>query len=672
MFTKDCIKLILGWSLLALAVRFAYLFEQGTTSVLFYQPLLDELETSLLADQLLRGEGFGPEPFFKSPFYTLFVAAVKFVTADGWFWFVRLIQHTCGALFVAITLDSARRILGPGRESRWVLHLLGAVLCFYAPIIRLENRLILDFFVVFFQSLMVWAIIRAFLSSDAKSRWYLAASTFAAIAWLTRPTLTVVIPFLILMIILSNGTAFNTAKQKKRLINSLKFACIFALMPLVAALVFGLRNQFVSGEFMILPWQGGYSFYVSNADDANGRYYLQKDIADSSNANPTKTIMLNQYIQNTQTPLEEISYAKVNQWWNQKAWKEISEEPGAAFKLLALKGLYLVNEREIFNFEEFRIHKNLSGILWLLPFGFGLIWPFAFASIAATPCVIRKGRRKFVYLLWCYALFLAGGIALYLVSGRLRMPLIFPAILLAGITLKFFLEQALKTRLGVRGGVAMVLLACGFVMSWGDWKGVRSENLDVAEYSRLSNAAFKSAEGQLALYYADLAKAADPDYPTINQQRAQALYLVGEYKEAAEEFKRAAVANPLEATPLYNLATILFDELNDYPAAATAYEAALRRDSQHARAAWGALKSHAMTGNLERARQFVRTLPNAVPLENWAAEALGARGVLAGKTGEQNVLAQIKEISKTRSAREQKIIQDDLAKIQPAEPIVEE
>src|SRR5438046_623208 len=65
----------LGWILiLAVCVRLIYLGEMGATSVLFYQPLLDEQELTNTARELISHHSFGAEPFFKAPLYPVVLA----------------------------------------------------------------------------------------------------------------------------------------------------------------------------------------------------------------------------------------------------------------------------------------------------------------------------------------------------------------------------------------------------------------------------------------------------------------------------------------------------------------------------------------------------------------------------------------------------------------------
>ena len=66
---SDTFRIQLLCCLLAAFIRLVYLLEQSQTSVLFFQPTLDEQEMLLTAQALLRGEGFGPMPLFKAPLY---------------------------------------------------------------------------------------------------------------------------------------------------------------------------------------------------------------------------------------------------------------------------------------------------------------------------------------------------------------------------------------------------------------------------------------------------------------------------------------------------------------------------------------------------------------------------------------------------------------------------
>ena len=72
--------------LLAFGVRFLYLAELSEHSVLFTYLSLDEQEVALVAEGLLAGQGFGPGPLFKAPFYPVLMAGVQWLFGGSWFW----------------------------------------------------------------------------------------------------------------------------------------------------------------------------------------------------------------------------------------------------------------------------------------------------------------------------------------------------------------------------------------------------------------------------------------------------------------------------------------------------------------------------------------------------------------------------------------------------------
>ena len=157
------------------------------------------------------------------------------------------------------------------------------------------------------------------------------------------------------------------------------------------------------------------------------------------------------------------------------------------------KGFYLVTAREIYNFEDYQIMRELSSVLKLTGFNFGWLWPLAFASLAF--CI--KWRSEHL-LAAVYLLLLGGAIALFFTSGRLRMPLVFPVVLIAATTIAYLLKNPKHL-------LTWALIALGMALSWVDWWGVRSDDLRDIEYARLSNAAWRGGAFDTSLSYADKA-----------------------------------------------------------------------------------------------------------------------------------------------------------------------
>ncbi len=602
---------------LGLILRLAYLAEQQNTSVLFYQLFLDEQEMAVAAKRLLAGEGLGKEPLFKAPLYPFYLAGMMAVAGERWLWLARAVQHLLGAFLILIAYDTARRMTSsPKAKSGRLAGMLAAVIVAgYGPLIRLEHTLVLDFLTVFLQSAMLWAMVRSKTSAHPKNgwKWVLLAGICAMLAWLNRPTILLTLPFLVVWVLGWNWRGwrvqFNRVSSRRRLV----WAMLFSVFPLLAMGGVYWRNHAVGGEGMVLPWQGGYNFYHANKQGANGRYLLQETFSLTQRGNPTRELAEAGYEEavrdGTVPPAETGRFRAINAYWFNRAIGEIKADPSAWAALMGRKLLYLASAREIFNFEDYDVQKRLSGILRWLPLNFGHVWPLALASVALV-AMLPRGRRQLAGLMWGYLFFLGGAVALYFTSGRLRMPLAFPAIVLAASGVAVAVTRLRANRTLCRAAVALALLILGAWMSWGDWWGVRSENLRHIEFARLSNAAWHSGQPDKALNYADASRAEKPDYPTLSLLRGQALYGLGKTNEAVLAFSESMTRLPTDPVAPYNLGIIHYYQLHQPAKAAGFFEEAIRRQPQYHSAYWMSCLAHLRLGQtVAAARRLSSYLP---------------------------------------------------------------
>jgi len=620
-----------GWFLLALVPRLLYLLEQEAFSPLFYQPLLDEQELVESARALLRGEGFGPEPLFKAPLYPVLLAGVMAATGEAWWFVARLLQHAAGAGVAALGFVAASKLAGPGRRGRAAGAVAAALLAFNAPAIRLENQLLLDHLVFALQSAMLLALLCAAASPRWRlaRRWAAGAGAFAALAWLTRPTLTPVLPFLALALAFPCCARRRQAGMMKR---GVAMATLFLAGPALAMGLFAGRNWVVSGEALALPWQGGFSLYEANRPGANGRYFAQRSFVQTSDrdANPARLLALEPFDEAPDTLRGDV-----DAHWKRRATEAIAEEPITWLGLMARKGLWLFTDREIYNIEDFGVHLEISNVLPWIPFTFGFVWPGALASLALA-AVWPRGRRRLVGIVWVYAFFLGGAIALYFVSGRMRMPLLFPAAILAGAAFGVYAcwdTKAMPPRraLGIQW-LALALLALGLLWSWGDWGGVRSEDMRHAEYARLSNAAFMDRRPEMALDYAQRLARLRPDYPQAPQLRGQALYALGRADEAAVAFAEALKLLPNDPVAPYNLG-VLSLERGETDGALAYFIESVRRSQAYPPAAARAALIHLQRRQVREAAALLQ-LHARMPNSQAPPELLVAR-ILMGKLQRQ-------------------------------------
>jgi tetratricopeptide (TPR) repeat protein len=564
------------WLLLALILRLLYLFEQQQISPLFHQLSLDEQEAAQSAQTLLSGQP-DPVPLYKAPFYSIYLAGVMSLFGNGWLFMTRLFQHLAGVGLVWLTADSARRCIGgtDRHAGKWIPVAAAAFLALYSPLIRLENRLMLDIWTVIFQSGMIWALLRWRPVENTQKKWIVLAGLFGALAWLTRPTLTLVLPFLLVWIVV-------TAPTRRKLTS----AVLFLLPVLLAVAGLGLRNHRVASEPLLLPWQGGYDLWMSNRPEANGRYLVQPGYVASNTANPSFALSQSGFasaIQQGEHPQPEPGqvFGSLNRFWVRKTLSSISERPLQWLGFYLKKALYLVSQEEIFSFESYEVQKRISPLLrWLPPLGFGFIFPLALGSLAWWPGR-RSPRFSAFVLLWGYAGFFAGATALYYASGRMRMPLVFPAVLLAAWTLGAVIP-AFRSVTGtptLRKVLCAGLILLGGAASWGDWWGVRSEDHRGREYLRISSAYYAEGNATMALKFAETAGDIDPGHVMLPLYTGQATYALGRHAEAAEAFRTSMQILPEATEAAYNLGVISWYYLEDSEEALKALRVAAAPES---------------------------------------------------------------------------------------------
>lgn len=511
--------------------RLLYLLEQGGTSPAFHYPMLDEREAVESAVQLLAGT-VPSEPYFKAPAYSWIMAAVMWLTGDFWPWTVRLLQHTAGAGLVLIIARMASMLCAGAKRRQLAVGVAGALAAFYGPMIRLENNLSLDFWVVFFQTLALYYMCKSALGRQWAPRCVLLAGLCLAAAWLTRPTVTLVLPVLAAWALLSFASGSKTLVQRL-------WACVLMLAPVAAAMVLVVaRNSAVGSEPLLMPWQGGYSLYYANHKNANGRYYLQPENVNGNAPNPTRYLAVQGYLDSLSAAERDMfasnpSYSRVDKFWFNKTVEAVRSDPGPTFRLLAKKYLYLFSDKEIYNYEDYDLQKSLSPVLRVAFSRFGIVFPLALAGAVAVAMTGRR-RRSFHLLLWLYVVSLAGAIALYYSSGRMRMPIAPPLIALAGAAVAQVSRLCLSRKIA-----AGALLAWGLVICWGDWWGVRRESMAHADLARLSNAAWHRQNYEQALDFALWADRLVPGYPVLHRLKAQASYSLGDLEQAEQEFEKS-------------------------------------------------------------------------------------------------------------------------------------
>ena len=112
----------------------------------------------------------------------------------------------------------------------------------------------------------------------------------------------------------------------------------------------------------------------------------------------------------------------MNAYWNHKLLGEIHAEPLAWLGLMARKVYYLFNNFEQYNNKTFAVQKALSPVLVWNPLGWGVSLVLCLSGLTLA-VVIRRHCAGFGFGL-ALAVVYAGGVVMFFVSDRFRLPLL--------------------------------------------------------------------------------------------------------------------------------------------------------------------------------------------------------------------------------------------------------
>lgn len=391
-------------------------------------------------DLLLRSPG--PVPFFVSPLYIYFLAAIHALSA-GSLLAVKIVQILLGTAAVALVYLTAKRLFGERAA------LAAGVLCALTGVVTFHEALILQaaldpFLTALCLFLLADALTRGRVSSKVSggearkgrpgetamavtaggagwSRWFVAGAAFGLLS-LNRPN--------VLLCVVAIALVLAVASLVARREYSLR-TLLPALMLLVgtgfAVAPVTLRNLLVSREPVLISSHGGLNFLIGNGPGANGVYRLIPGITPDIGGQARDAKSLAEAAEGRRLSTRDVSahFAK-------EAWTWIRERTGDAIRLFFRKIWYVFSEDEApLNFS-FPWYRERSVALKLLAVGPGLLVPLAGAGFVLA-LLASAGAKRRTLLVWtafvpAYAL----SVAAFFVATRYRLPLLVALAVLAG------------------------------------------------------------------------------------------------------------------------------------------------------------------------------------------------------------------------------------------------
>ncbi|MDL2716321.1 MAG: tetratricopeptide repeat protein [Acidobacteriota bacterium] len=534
-------------------------------------------------DVLLRGPG--PVPYFVSPLYIYFLAAVHALSAGSLF-AAKVVQIALGTAAVGLVLLTARRLFGERAAlPAGILFALTGVVSFHEILIL---QAALDpFLTALAMFLLADALTQGSISSKVNGavgagRWLAAGGAFGLLA-LNRPNA--------LLCVAAVAAALLLFTFEENLLRRVGVATAFLAGAALTIAPVTLRNLAVSHEFVLISSHGGLNFLVGNGPGANGVYRALPGITPDIAGQAADTKRVAEAAEG-----RALSTREVSSHFARQAWDWIERNPADATRLFLRKiHLLLSGDEAPLNFS-FPWYREKSLVLRLLCVGPGLLVPLAGAGFFLALFASAGAARRTLLVWSVFVPSYVFAVALFFVATRYRLPLLVALAPLAGAAVAQLPEalRAKSARLGIAAAAAAVLAAVS-LRPTGLWDGAEDEDMhwalylvekgEAAEAARVAEAAasrhpdpglmwFRMGQAWAAAKRMDdaiaaleRARALDPHPPATepalaaaHESRGVDRILGNDALAALPDFEAAVALSPDDAGMLLNLAAVLAEK----------------------------------------------------------------------------------------------------------------
>jgi Flp pilus assembly protein TadD/4-amino-4-deoxy-L-arabinose transferase-like glycosyltransferase len=439
---------LLGSRLLILVAAFAV--KAIVLGQLGEHPLLQphgDLDTTHYIDLARRVANGGPlairEPFFVSPLYVFFLAAV--FRMGGALFAARVVQIVLGTAAVGLLFETTRQWFGDASARvAAALAILTGLFTFYEILILPAA---LD---PFLTASALFAISRAQI--DVRARWIAGAGLSSGLLALNRPNA------LAYLVVAAAGMALASAPHAA-IRRALGRAGIFLASAMLVLAPNAVRNYVVSGEWILVSSHGGLNFYIGNNGQADGTYTRLPGITPSIVGQTRDADRMAEAALG-----RPLSAGEVSRYFYGRGWAWIAAHPSGAIRLFVRKLALLLNRTNVpLNYSYAYYSRDEPTLLRMLVVGPWLVVPLGLVGLFLT----TMRRREHGFWVWASFVPVYGlSVAAFFVSDRYRMPLLVPLCAAAGATLGWFAASIRERRTAPIVRLVVAVAAAAALANW--------------------------------------------------------------------------------------------------------------------------------------------------------------------------------------------------------------
>lgn len=617
--------------ILALAIRLVYLF-QLSASPIGSLAILDSQVYQNRALAILDGQVLPTEVFRMSPLYPYLLAGAYRAAGAETLNFARLWQALLGALGCGLTFLLGKRLAGyRAGIAAGVLYLLFGYLVFADGLILAESSL------CFFHLCFLLAL----LSAIERRSW--PAALFSGLllglcAALRGNVLIYVLPIILFLL-------WRPRADRKPMFLRVAAPLLLGLSAPVA--LAAAANYHAERDLVLLSSNAGFNYYIGNHPKASGTFDKIAGHDEVRGFDPLKDLDGRDFARAIAG--RRLSPSEASRFWVRAAFDGAKGRCAAFVGLQARKLLLFFGGEQLPQIYSYDLTRGEVPILKLLPITFAVLIPLGLLGLAQS--LVRGGvHRLLAILCLCYGL----SISLFFVASRYRVPIIPLVAVFAGCALVGLVETVQRRRWAQVGKSAAALAAFSVLPL------LPLQPHDPCKVLlHFANVYDSSGKREAARVVAEKAVRQCPDDARALFLMAQIAHSEGDFKEALDYYRRAALARDVKPEYLFRLAS-LQSQLR-------MQEQALRSVATGLEMAPGNVEGLLLLGQIQERRGDLRdamaTLQKAVDLKPDSVSALYHLGRLAALAGEPE-LARSSLQEAARLAPEAQEIRDLLRRIE--------
>jgi 4-amino-4-deoxy-L-arabinose transferase-like glycosyltransferase len=481
----------------AIFFRLLFFYLNSRNNPAFDFPIMDSLYHHDWAKEIISGNFWGNEIFFRGPLYPYFLALLFKISGSS-ISFALICQHIIGSFTCVLVY-----MLASEHYSRRVALSAGLLTALYWPIIFFEGELLIVTTLLFFNTLFILLFIKSIKRDD--SRLLLAAGVVLGLAALTRPSVLVFIPAIpIVFFFLRNRTNPRTG------IHWLGRSALVILFCLLVILPIMIRNYKVGKAIVPIASSGGVNFYIGNNPEADGRTAIVPGTAAPWwGGNEEAIAIAERAVGKKLTPAQASSY------YFRQGFQFITSQPARAVRLFLHKLRMFWTSEERSNDKFIYFFWNLAGMDKVPLPGFWIVTPLALLGI-----LLQWKRRRELSTLFLFILAYMLGVTVFFVNARFRLPVVPLLIVFASFSVHYLIATIRENK---KLFALLLLLTAIFTLAvnydFFTIRKTRSNHLAISHYT-LGSALIRKEKKDKAITQYEMA------YRHFNQNPTQAYELI--------------------------------------------------------------------------------------------------------------------------------------------------